>query len=174
MRLFVGVTPPPAVLEVLRRLDRPDVPGLRWTTPEQWHVTLRFLGEVADADGVADSLGAVPAALRAAGAPPTVAVLGPALAWFPGRRVLQVPVAGLDPPARAVARATASWSGGDEPAAFTGHLTLARMRGQRRGPARLAGAGVESSWTVEQIELVSSTPGPGGSRYRVIAAVPIT
>ncbi|MGH4011906.1 MAG: RNA 2',3'-cyclic phosphodiesterase [Pseudonocardiaceae bacterium] len=51
MRLFVALTPPGEVVEelragtvVLRRL----APDLRWTRPEQWHVTLAFLGEVGD------------------------------------------------------------------------------------------------------------------------------
>jgi 2'-5' RNA ligase len=43
-RLFVAVWPPAGVVETLQALERPDIPRLRWTTPEQWHVTLRFLG----------------------------------------------------------------------------------------------------------------------------------
>src|SRR5260221_8247828 len=51
MRLFVAVTPPP---EALAGLDsavgalRADWPGLRWAGLDKWHVTLAFLGEVAD------------------------------------------------------------------------------------------------------------------------------
>lgn len=51
MRLFVAVWPPPGAVDELGRalVDvRAAVPQLRWTIPEQWHVTLAFLGEVAD------------------------------------------------------------------------------------------------------------------------------
>ncbi|MDQ1444823.1 MAG: hypothetical protein QOI20_1287, partial [Acidimicrobiaceae bacterium] len=43
-RLFVAVWPRPEVVDALARLPRPDVPGLRWTGPDHWHVTLVFLG----------------------------------------------------------------------------------------------------------------------------------
>lgn len=46
-RLFIALTPPPAVRDVLAGLAEP-LPGVTWTNPEQLHVTLRFLGEVPD------------------------------------------------------------------------------------------------------------------------------
>ncbi|MER3453020.1 MAG: RNA 2',3'-cyclic phosphodiesterase, partial [Acidimicrobiia bacterium] len=46
MRLFVAVWPPEEVLDVVAKLPRPGVVGLRWTSREQWHVTLRFFGSV--------------------------------------------------------------------------------------------------------------------------------
>ncbi len=49
MRLFVALTPPAAVVEELRDTVaalRPLAPELRWARPEQWHLTLAFLGEV--------------------------------------------------------------------------------------------------------------------------------
>ena len=51
MRLFVALTPPDEVIEVLRTTTaalRELAPQLRWTRPEQWHLTLVFLGEVGD------------------------------------------------------------------------------------------------------------------------------
>jgi 2'-5' RNA ligase len=50
VRLFVAVWPPNDVVDVLADLPRPDVAGVRWTTQGQWHVTLRFLGQVAADD----------------------------------------------------------------------------------------------------------------------------
>ena len=58
MRLFVAVWPTPAVVEELGALPRPAAPGLRWTTADQWHVTLRFLGD-ADPGEAADAVSAV-------------------------------------------------------------------------------------------------------------------
>jgi RNA 2',3'-cyclic 3'-phosphodiesterase len=49
MRLFVAVTPPPAVLDELDAQAAPlreARPDLRWTNREAWHVTLAFLGHV--------------------------------------------------------------------------------------------------------------------------------
>ena len=51
MRLFVGLAVDDAVKETLERLTlrlRAKDDGLRWSTPDQWHVTLVFLGEVDD------------------------------------------------------------------------------------------------------------------------------
>jgi 2'-5' RNA ligase len=51
MRLFVGLAVDEAVKETLERLTlrlRAKEDGLRWSTPDQWHVTLVFLGEVDD------------------------------------------------------------------------------------------------------------------------------
>ena len=45
-RLFVAVWPPASLTDQLRGLARPQQTGLRWTTEDQWHVTLRFFGGV--------------------------------------------------------------------------------------------------------------------------------
>ena len=47
-RLFVAVVPPDDVLEAVAALPRPVEPGVRWTRPDTWHVTLRFLGDRVD------------------------------------------------------------------------------------------------------------------------------
>lgn len=44
-RLFIALTLPPAVRDVLASFSQP-LPGVNWTRPEQLHVTLRFLGDV--------------------------------------------------------------------------------------------------------------------------------
>ena len=95
MRLFVAVWPPEDVIDLSPGFRDPDTAGLRWTTRAQWHVTLRFLGEVADRSDVAEWPRPC-GDLSGSGAVPMHAVLGPATAWFPGKRVLQMPVAGLE------------------------------------------------------------------------------
>jgi 2'-5' RNA ligase len=52
------------VVAQLAALDRPTRPGIRWTTEDQWHVTLRFLGEVGEEElervkGALERLGSV-------------------------------------------------------------------------------------------------------------------
>jgi len=156
---------------VVDALPRPDLQKLRWTTREQWHVTLRFLGEVEAADDVALSLLEVPTALSAAGVSAPEAVLGPAVAWFTGRRILQVPVSGLEVLADVVAAKTARWGEDDDRVQFSGHLTLARVRGRGRGPVDLAGTPVHAEWKVAEIVLVASTLGAGGAHYRELETV---
>jgi hypothetical protein len=36
------------VVAVLAALDRPEIPGVRWSAPEQWMVKIRPLGYVQD------------------------------------------------------------------------------------------------------------------------------
>ena len=155
MRLFVAVWPPADVLDAVAALPRPDHAAVRWTNRNQWHITLRFLGEVDEPpDGLLEPLAAMTA--------PHVTI-GPATQRLSGR-VLMIPVHGLDEVAAAVAAAD------DRP--FRGHLTLARAR-QRGGkiPASLAGAPIEGSWTASRVALVRSHLGGGPARYEDIASV---
>jgi RNA 2',3'-cyclic 3'-phosphodiesterase len=49
LRLFVGLALPPDVAARLAGLAT-NLPGARWVEPENLHITLRFIGEVSDAD----------------------------------------------------------------------------------------------------------------------------
>ncbi len=162
-RLFVAVWPPPDVVEAVAAVARPPVVGLRWTRPEQWHVTLRFLGWVEDVDAVSQALEAATAEV-----PPVEATLGPALDRF-GPRVLHVPVEGLDPVATEVVRATADLGKPPEDRPFAGHLTLARVaKGVRVDLRPLVGHAVSGRWPVEEVTLVESRLSPAGARYEVV------
>jgi 2'-5' RNA ligase len=155
MRLFVAVRPPDAVLDAVAKLDRPERPDVRWTTRPQWHVTLRFLGEVADPVPVVAALDAAPLA-------GCEATLGPAVARL-GRGVVMVPVGGVEALAGEVAAATAAIGPPPERRPFAGHLTLARVR---RGPLRdLVGERVDMRFPVVDVRLVHSHPGRDGARY---------
>jgi len=148
-------------------LERPELPAVRWTAPEVWHVTLRFLGGVA-ADAVAPVATAL-GALRSY--PPAVAELGPATRRL-GRSVLVLPVAGLDGVAAAVDEALAGVGIAREERPFTGHLTVARARGRAALPGGLSGAPLTASWPVDDVTLVESTlHGARGSRYTVLERV---
>jgi 2'-5' RNA ligase len=163
-RLFVAVWPPDDVLDLIASMPRPDVEGLRWTTPDQWHVTLRFFGSV--------ELEAASAALRTASAPATTAELGPATGRF-GERVMHVPVGGLEQVAKAVVRATKKVGKPPEPRRFSGHLTLARARDRRRGVdlRSLVGMAISASWPVTEVCLVESQLSSKGASYEVVETV---
>ena len=149
MRLFVAVWPPPPVVDVLAALPRPSLPGVRWTTPDQWHVTLHFFGPVEPA-----LVPSLVAALPDLDVPVTI---GPATARL-GRSILVVPVDGLDEVA-----ASLPW-----PAArpFRGHLTLARAKGAL--PAEVVGVPVAASWRADRATIVSSETLPTGARYTIL------
>jgi len=59
-RLFVALRPPPDIRQSLLAL-RSGLPGARWQSEDQLHLTLRFIGEVdrPEAEDVAAALGAI-------------------------------------------------------------------------------------------------------------------
>ena len=157
-RLFVAVWPPPRVVEQLAALPRPDEPGVRWTAPGRWHVTLRFLGTV-DVDEASRRLVRIHAS-------PTEARFGPRVARL-GRNVVVVPVAGLDALVAAVISATADLGEPPDPRPFAGHVTLARLR--HRAACGVTGHEIAGSWPVTAVELVASELHPDGARYTTVA-----
>lgn len=159
-RLFVAVWPDVAVRAVLSGLPRPAAVGVRWTRPEQWHVTLEFLG-VATPDPVVEALGQ----LRS---PPISATLGPTVQRL-GGSVVCVPVDGLDGLAASVTGLVGG--GGRQSRPFRGHLTLARLRDRARCP--LIGEAVCASWLVDEVALVRSTLDRHGATYDVLARFPL-
>ena len=162
-RLFVALWPPAEVLDQIEALPRQARPGVRWTTRDQWHVTLRFLGS-ADVD-------VVEPALRGLRHPPVEAVIGGRVGRL-GTSALVVPVAGVDSLAAAVLEATASVvpiPTGHE-ARFVGHLTLARLKGGA-GVDGLVDSLIEVSWSGDEVALVQSILGSGPATYRTAATV---
>jgi 2'-5' RNA ligase len=164
-RLFVAVWPPPSLVGWLRELQRPDRPSLRWTTEDQWHVTLRFLGGIDE-----EAQGSLRAALTevAATVDPFDARAGP-LPRSLGRGVLVLPVEGLDALAARLAGATREIGQPPPDRPFRGHITLARARrpGALTGLDKLAGA-MSDQWSVTEITLVQSDLQPEGARYHVL------
>jgi RNA 2',3'-cyclic 3'-phosphodiesterase len=168
VRLFVAVWPPDHVLDLVANLPRPDLVALRWTTRDQWHVTMRFLGEVPDAGPVVAALGSVSCG-------PLRAEMGPTTGWFPGNRVLQVPVTGLQPLESELARALrpVCGPGSTDQHPYRGHLTLARVTSRSRlvgaEIATLSGFALDAAWFVDAFSLVLSKPASRGSRYSNLA-----
>jgi 2'-5' RNA ligase len=160
VRLFVAVWPPREVVASLRELPRPAVPGLRWTTEDQWHVTLRFLGDAGPAEAAAALDG-----LQFAARP--MAVLGSSVERL-GGSVLQVPVGGLDDLAAAVARATGSVGLPAPARPFRGHLTLARANRGRVPRVPVRDVGLAGRWEVGEVTLVASRLHSEGARYSVV------
>jgi 2'-5' RNA ligase len=161
-RLFVAVWPPPSVVEIIAGLPRTEIAGLRWTTPEQWHVTVRFFGE-ADVDEAIEACTHIDT-------PGCDLTLGPRIERL-GRGVVMVPVHGLEPVADSVVGATAGIGRAPEPRAFRGHVTLARTKGT--ATCGLVGQPVSTGWTATEIALVRSDLHPHGARYTTVATFPM-
>ena len=172
-RLFVAVHVPDAVRAEVDEALTPAraVAGdrLRWTRPEGWHLTLAFLGQVPD-EAVAAYDAAVAAAAAAGEGPFEVVLPGSAGTFRSG--VLWATVdggPGLAGLAEAVRRELVGAGAALEERPFSAHLTLARTAG--RGRARIEPAVVDAvvfppqRWRAEEVALVSSTPGRGGSVY---------
>lgn len=156
-RLFVAVWPPPAVVDLLHGLPRADGPRLRWTTPDQWHITLRFLGDVDEDDAVH--------LLAAVDGRPCAVELGPAVTRLATDLVV-APVHGLDALAAAVWAVHPELGAAPHADGFRGHVTVARQRGG--GSTAADGASIAASFLVDEIALVRSELHPEGARYTTV------
>jgi RNA 2',3'-cyclic 3'-phosphodiesterase len=161
-RLFLAVWPPDDVAAELTALHRKDQRGVRFVRPENWHITLRFVGN-ADPDEVVEALNGVTFS-------PATARLGPAVDVL-AERALIVPVDGLDELARRVTERT-NHIGEPPRKRFVGHLTLARVTPRVPMP-RVLGALIAAQFDVDEMALVQSRLDRRGARYHTIETWPV-
>jgi 2'-5' RNA ligase len=191
LRLFVACELPDAVRDGLRRvqsdLRRDDRAGLRWVRPEGIHLTLKFLGGVAE-----ERLGDVRSALAAAIGPFELHVRPATVGSFPASgmaggarlRVVWVGLAGdvegLAALAGQVDGALAPLGFPRERRPFAAHLTLARVPdGASAAQRRVLSERVAAyrmpdlpSMRLTKVALVRSILSPGGSVYERLAEFP--
>jgi 2'-5' RNA ligase len=156
MRLFVALD----IDEIIQqRLDdyvrtlQPRLPGVRFVRSNTYHVTLKFLGELANADDVRQCLRSVRAEVF------EIAFSG--VGFFPNERAPRVFWAGISAPplpglAHRVDQSLATL-GFREEAEFHPHLTLARNGSGRRRPLRSERA---PEAFAQLAAIVSSSPAP--------------
>ncbi|MQA14835.1 MAG: RNA 2',3'-cyclic phosphodiesterase [Pseudonocardiaceae bacterium] len=181
MRLFVALTPPGDVIEELQARVaalREFECDVRWSRPEQWHLTLAFLGEVGDEtrDELCRRLG------RAAQRHPPLSLSFGGGGRF-GHRVLWTRVHGDRDGLRRLAdsvRAAVRRSGlPTEQRPYRPHLTLGRATtkdADLRPPADALASYEGRSWTVTELHLVRSRlgAGPDGTAlHEAIASWPL-
>lgn len=177
MRLFVAVNLPGALREAIHAAAAPlrdaGLP-VRWVDPDGLHLTLKFLGEVADGR-LAEITAAVERAC--AGARPfPLEVSGFGAFPTPGRaRVVWVGCEAAPPLEllqHGVERAFAELGFPVEGRPFRPHLTLGRAKAEARGGVRglderLAALPFVDTFTVVSLDLMESTLTPRGARYAV-------
>jgi len=169
MRLFVAISIPDAVARSLQTLQA-GVPGARWQTREQMHLTLRFIGEVdgRDADAIHDALASISA--------PAFSLELKGVGSFGGRRTPRDLWAGVAPNEalshlqRKIESALQRVGLQAESRRYTPHVTLARLRGTQNGHVMdfLADHALYASgpFDVDGFILYSSKLGSNGATYR--------
>jgi 2'-5' RNA ligase len=177
VRLFVAVDPPASAVTHLRDRLEP-APGLRWTDPAQWHLTLTFCGEV-DEETAADLTERL---ARAAGrhAPMELRLSGAGAFSRPARaHALWIGIAGdvdaLGRLADSTSAAARRCGIPVEGRRFRAHLTIARASPPRdvRDVVASLGAYNGPSWTASELHLVRSHLG-GKTVHERIATWPLT
>jgi len=173
MRLFVGLAIDEAAKQTLERLTlrlRAKDDGLRWSTPDQWHVTLVFLGEVDD-----ESRARLIRELRQVRQDP-LRLLMERLGVFERSGILHAEVevsAALLRLYEAVAAAVKRVGLAVEERPYRAHITLARARNTdgRKTIARLRRSTeqqrLSAHWEADEFLLYESQLSPGGSKYVV-------
>lgn len=174
-RLFTGLEVPPEVGDSLARL-RGGLPGARWVDPENYHVTLRFIGDVDDR--LAHEIGSMLAQVARRG----FELRLDGLTSFGGRKPRAVVAAVASVPQLAELQAEHErimQRIGLQPEGrkFTPHVTLARLRDSssrqvadylaERGPYR------SPAFKVERFVLFSARASVGGGPYVVEAVYPL-
>ena len=164
-RLFIAVRPSAAAADLVDRISRRESPGVRWLPQEQWHVTLRFLGD-AEPDEVVAALAAVPWSRVL----PVNVTLGPATEVL-GESVVMVPAVGCDDLVDRVVAATGGLGQETEDRPFVGHLTRGRFRDEP--PAGSIGTPISATFQVDEVLLMASQTRSGGAVHEIVARFPL-
>jgi 2'-5' RNA ligase len=174
-RLFTGLEMPEVVVGQLALL-RGGVVGARWLEPDDYHITLRFIGDI-DARTARDIDDTLSDTHR-----PKAPIRFEELSWFGGDKPRAI-VAKVKPEPTLMdlqaeqERRLRRIGIEPETRKFTAHVTLARLRGA--GQAAIAGylaergALVAESFVAERFVLYSARAGSGGGPYVVEVAYPL-
>ncbi len=176
IRLFVGLELPDRVKDAIQAL-RGGLPAARWIEPADMHVTLRFIGEVAE-----DQADDLHQALCTVTSPPFEMTLAGIDCFHSRRRVRAVwtgaqagaQLEGLQARAEsALVRAGLKPEGRK----FTPHVTVARLGKTPLAKVRpfleMNAAFRAPAFAVDNFQLFRSYLGHGGAHYEVIADYPL-
>jgi 2'-5' RNA ligase len=183
MRLFIALGIPESVrdnLAAVQKKLRDTTAGLRWVRPENFHVTLKFLGEASSAE--LEDISAELRGVRPDG-PVRATFRGFGYSWQAKRggvfwttmeasETMKMLVGQINRRLERLGMAA-------EERAFLPHLTLGRFKRSNALPAiRIAVEENSSrdfgSMLAEEFHLIESKLGPGGSKYSTVASFRFT
>jgi 2'-5' RNA ligase len=175
-RLFTGIEVPPEIGQELSAY-RGGLPGARWIDPENYHITLRFIGDVDG--GIARDVFSMLGDGRRRGA---IRVTIDGLSTFGGDRPRAVFARAAHNPEMAELQAEQERlirrvGLPPEKRKFTPHVTLARLRTASpidvAGYIAMRGIFPKITFTARRFVLYSSRDSVGGGPYVVEAAYPL-
>jgi len=187
-RLFIALSIPDAVKSTIQKAQselRRAVAekSVRWARAEQFHLTLKFLGNVpaSQVKELVELLRPICAQV------PPLRLTAARIGFFPNARSPRVVWGGISDPKNQLAAlwnsvqsATRAFSTENPESAFTGHVTLARvnrLRSQQATSLAKSAASFENTvfgeWTSDQIELMRSELLPEGARHSLVAVFPL-
>ena len=185
VRAFIAIALEPGLVAELKKVQQelqarlPD-DSVRWSRPEQLHLTLKFFGHVA-----AQRLNDLAAALnRACAGIDSFQLALENVGCFPHTKKPRVLWTGIDGELESlrklqerIERETGNFGDHKEERLFQPHLTIGRIKAFGID-ARRAGEVVERThvsklgvWTVREIKLMQSELAPQGARYSTLATV---
>lgn len=186
MRLFIGIPVAAATAKdlaatvALIRFLQGGVTGLRWPTPETWHITLQFLGNTST-----EQYQCVIPQLHELASPPIPIQLD-AMGFFDRAGVFFVgiqPTPELFALQQSVITATSLCGFPAETRPYHPHITLARRKGENgarefRALKTKVKSQMErmphlSGFTADAFQLYESISSPGSSRYEVLERFPL-
>jgi RNA 2',3'-cyclic 3'-phosphodiesterase len=184
IRLFIALPVSPEVLAALENViphlqSKLPPKTIRWTTPGQIHLTLKFLGHVPRA-----SIDPLSTALRElARRIPPLPLRAQKLGAFPSLKNPRVIWAGLQGDLallknlhQQVEAGTGSFSARNENRPFHPHLTLGRVREDCRIRLELNAPLLEmdfGAWTAHEILLLESKLSPRGATHTTLCRIPL-
>jgi RNA 2',3'-cyclic 3'-phosphodiesterase len=185
-RLFIAMPIPERVKDEIQRVQdalRTTLPKqcVRFTKREQFHLTLRFLGNI-DVRREEQVVDQVRTACREFF---SFKLRAERIGCFPDLRFPRVVWVWVHDDAEQlqslhgkIGRATTSFAEKDDEKDFTGHVTIARLNGVKRQQAdALAKVAHEMSgrffgeWVADEVEIIRSDLSSSGSRYTTLAGI---
>ncbi len=185
LRLFIAIPIPEPVRDEIIRVQQgmqllAPQGAVRWTKPDQFHLTLRFLGDV-PVDGLEKLKESVNAVCRSARPMPLRAG---GVGFFPNPHSPRVVWVGIDDKGgllidlqkriEAAVRPFAAEPGTEH---FAGHATLGRLKNLKPPDARKLAAHAQTvndqmfgEWTAQEIEIIRSELSQAGARHTTLVA----
>ncbi len=188
MRLFIALPVPAEVRREIGRaqdqLRRCAPPGaVRWAQPDQFHITLKFLGDMPanQLEALKQTVSEVCAGF------PVMHLSADGIGFFPSVRKPRVIWSGANDNSglmavlhRQIHEAVRPFAPADNSEKFVGHVTLGRFKPGHRGPFEDLWSRITKlndrhfgGWPAEELEIIRSELTPAGARHLTLAAYPL-